>query len=106
MTWDSDLLVLPPINEAEAFGVVQLEALSYGLPVINTNLRSGVPFVSLNDLTGYTVEPSNSDELKNAIVKVISDTNNYSILSKNAIERSKEFSNEKMVEKYLKVYES
>ena len=103
---NSDLFVLPSINEAEAFGVVQLEALSYGLPVINTNLRSGVPFVSLNDLTGYTVEPSNSDELKNAIVKVISDTNNYSILSKNAIERSKEFSNEKMVEKYLKVYES
>ncbi len=102
----SDLFVLPSINEAEAFGVVQLEALSYGLPVINTNLKSGVPFVSLNNLTGYTVEASNSDELRNAIVKVISDPVNYSTLSKNAIERSKEFSNERMVEKYLKVYEN
>lgn len=102
----SDLFVLPSINEAEAFGVVQLEALSYGLPVINTKLKSGVPFVSLDNLTGYTVDPSNSTELRNAILKVISDPNNYSVLSKNAINRSKEFSNEKMVEKYMKVYEN
>jgi len=102
----SDFFVLPSINEAEAFGVVQLEALSYGLPVINTNLKSGVPFVSLNNITGYTVKPADVIDLKNAIIKMISDSSNYSILSKNALERSKEFTNEKMVEKYLKVYDN
>lgn len=103
---ESDLFVLPSINEAEAFGVVQLEALSYGLPVINTNLKSGVPFVSLDKVTGLTVRPADSSDLRNAIIEMISDPLNYTKFSKNALDRSKEFTNEKMVEKYLKTYAS
>lgn len=100
----SDFFVLPSINEAEAFGVVQLEALSYGLPVINTSLKSGVPFVSLHDITGYTVKPADVTELKAAILKMISDPLRFSQFSSNALVRSKEFTNEKMVQKYLNIY--
>jgi SPP1 gp7 family putative phage head morphogenesis protein len=64
----SELFVLPSINEAEAFGIVQLEAMSRGLPVINTNLKSGVPFVSLDCVTVFTVNPMNVVELKNSIL--------------------------------------
>lgn len=102
----ANIFVLPSINEAEAFGVVQLEALSYGLPVVNTNLKSGVPFVSLDGLTGFTVEPKNTIALKNAIEKIISSDNLYSEFSLNAYKRAKEFSNKKMVEKYLDIYEN
>ncbi|WP_312078146.1 glycosyltransferase [Chryseobacterium sp.] len=103
---NADFFVLPSINEAEAFAVVQLEALSYGLPVINTNLKSGVPYVSLNDVTGYTIEPENHIQLKNAMQKLIANPEVYAEFSKNALERAKEFTNEKMVEKYLDVYEN
>lgn len=103
---NADVFVLPSINEAEAFGVVQLEALSYALPVINTNLKSGVPFVSLNNITGFTVTPASSEELKQAIEKLILSPELYNTFSRNALERSKEFTNEKMVEKYLNVYEN
>ena len=100
----SDLFILPSINEAEAFGIVQLEAMSYGLPVINTKLESGVPFVSLNDFSGLTVEPKNINSLKNAIEKIIYDEYLYDQFSKNALERVKFFSIEKMAQDYINIY--
>lgn len=99
-----DLFILPSINEAEAFGVVQLEAMSNGLPVINTKLNSGVPFVSLNSITGLTVEPKNSILLKQAIEKIINDKDLYETYSKNSLERVKTFSREKMANSYLNIY--
>jgi glycosyltransferase involved in cell wall biosynthesis len=103
---NTDLFILPSINEAEAFGVVQLEAMSNGLPVINTHLESGVPYVSLNGITGFTIEPKSSAAIRNAIIRIISNKNLYEELSKNAIERSKEFTREKMAQSYLKLYNS
>jgi len=100
----SDLFILPSINEAEAFGVVQLEAMANGLPVINTNLDSGVPFVSLNDFSGLTVEPKCSKSLKSAIVKIIQNKELYELFSANAIERAELFTRRKMSETYLEVY--
>jgi len=102
----ADLFVLPSINEAEAFGVVQLEAMANALPVINTELESGVPFVSLNDFSGITVRPKDALALKYAIEKIISDKELYEQYSSNALERVKMFSREKMSEAYKEIYQS
>ena len=101
---NSDVFVLPSINEAEAFGIVQLEAMSNALPVINTNLNSGVPFVSLDGISGLTVKPGDSGDLRKAILKIITNEALYEKLSKNSLERSSEFSREKMTNSYLGIY--
>lgn len=103
---DADLFVLPSVNEAEAFGVVQLEAMANGLPVINTNLESGVPFVSLHDFSGITVQPKNAKELKGAIEKIIHDKELYELYSSNALQRVEMFSRQKMAEAYNEIYKS
>jgi glycosyltransferase involved in cell wall biosynthesis len=65
-----DMLVLPSVTPAEAFGFVQLEAMACGKPVISTSLPTGVPWVNE---TGIVVPPLDVDALRDAIRRLAGD---------------------------------
>lgn len=94
-----DVFVLPSIYKSEAFGIVILEAMVFGKPVISTELGTGTSWVNINNKTGFVVEPKNVNELFNKINLLLENKEIYKQFSLNAIERVKNFSIEKFLQK-------
>lgn len=100
-----DFLVLPSVSEAEAFAVVQIEAMAFGKPVINTRLPSGVPYVSLDGVTGKTVTPGNIHELAAAMQELAENGCLRKRYGENARKRVQEkYTQQAMAETYRKVF--
>ncbi|EGB13430.1 glycosyl transferase group 1 [Pseudodesulfovibrio mercurii] len=66
------LVCLPSVDRAEAFGLVQLEAMRYGVPLVSTAIPgSGVDWVNQDGVTGLVVPPGNAEALAHALQWVV-----------------------------------
>lgn len=102
----ADVLVLPSITKAEAFGVVQLEAMATGTPVISTNLPSGVPWVNRNGETGLVVTPGDVPALRHAIEVLLADPPLRSRLGAAGIARvHTDFTLDRMADRFVSLCE-
>lgn len=63
----SDVFVLPATQRAEAFGLVLVEAMAAGLPVISTELGTGTSTVNVHGQTGLVVPPQDVEALRTAL---------------------------------------
>jgi glycosyltransferase involved in cell wall biosynthesis len=63
----ADVLALPSVERSEAFGIVQIEAQSAGLPVVCTELGTGTSYVTQHGRTGIVVPPDDVAALARAL---------------------------------------
>ncbi|MBI2910192.1 MAG: glycosyltransferase family 4 protein [Chloroflexi bacterium] len=64
----ADIFVFPSLQEG--FGIVLLEAMSYGLPIVASNV-SAIPELVIDGENGFLVPPADPDALAAAITKLI-----------------------------------
>jgi glycosyltransferase involved in cell wall biosynthesis len=100
---NSDILLVPSLWE-EPFGIVALEAMANGLPVIASD-RGGLGEIIKNNEIGITCEPTIQNFIE-SIKKIISNETLYKILSMNCYEKIKNYSPEKIFEEYRKLFEN
>ena len=98
----SDVLVLP--SREEGFGLVLLEAMALGTPVVATNV-GGIPEIVEDRVSGILVEKDNPEQLASAISKVLEDEELRKAITENGREKAKRFTWEKMGNEIDRLYE-
>lgn len=101
-----DVFALPSITPNEAFGVVQVEAMACGKPVVSCALRSGVPFVNQDGVTGLIVPPRDAGALTVALRRLFGDDALRAQFGEAGCRRAtQEFEASVMVGRYWRLFE-
>jgi glycosyltransferase involved in cell wall biosynthesis len=95
----ADVFVYP--SSYEGFGLPVLEAMTCGTPIVTSNFSS-LPEIVAD--AGLLVDPTNTEELKEALLKILSDKEVAKTLSKRGKERAELFTWKKTAEKTLQVF--
>lgn len=102
-----DLYCMSSIYKTEAFGIVQIEAMSCGKPLIATNIpESGVSWVNEHGVSGINVSPMDGKELAEAMLQILDNPDVYQKFAEGSRRRFNEvFRLEQMVEGAMGIYE-
>ena len=101
----ADLFVLPACERSEAYGLVQVEAMAAGRPVISTELGTGTSFVNRHGETGLVVPPRDPQALAQACRELLADPERRRCLGAQARRRAlSEFGLDRMVQRVEEVY--
>ena len=103
----ADAFVLPSIATTETFGVAQIEAMAAGVPVVSTDLPTGVPWVNQHDASGLVVPPGDAGALGRALRELASDASLRVRLSAGARRRARDhFSRDRMIRSFRDVIDT
>ena len=87
---EADIFLFPSITTSEAYGLVQLEAMAYNIPIINTSLENGVNYLAPTNVA-ITCKKMNIDEIYKGIMELINNEKKYIKLSENSYHHMKKF---------------
>lgn len=90
-------------SHTESFGLVLIEAMSYGIPCVAYTSAQGANEIIDDGINGYLVENRDQDEMLEKINALIEDEKLRKKLGKEARSKSKEYSGEVVLEKWSKL---
>ncbi|WP_396600941.1 N-acetyl-alpha-D-glucosaminyl L-malate synthase BshA [Algibacter sp. R77976] len=98
----SDLFLLPSLTES--FGLVALEAMASGVPVISTN-TGGLPEVNIDGVSGFLSQVGDIEDMTKNALHILSDETRLKTFKDNARNEALKFDLHAIVPKYEAIYE-
>ena len=97
-----DLFLLP--SETESFGLAALEAMACGVPVIASDV-GGLPEVVVQGESGFLAPVGDVTTMTERAIDMLQDPVRHAALRQGAVTRAREFSVDKVVPQYERLYE-
>ena len=87
----------------ESFGIVLLEAFSYGVPCVAFDSAEGANEIISNNWDGYLIKDRDIDEMAKRVCHLIGNYSRRFIMGQNAIKKANKYSLEDVREKWIKI---
>ena len=100
---DADVFVLP--TNYEGFGIVYIEAMACGTPIVTTD-TPGISEIVKPERNGLLVKPKNPDSLAKGIIRILENRNLRSAISRNNKKDANYYSWQNIARKVKTIYES
>ena len=98
----SDLLLLP--SETESFGLVALEAMAAGVPVVSSNV-GGLPEVNIDGETGFLCDVGDIESMSRGCLTILENEASRMAFVERARDRAASFELQLILPQYMQVYE-
>ena len=87
----------------ESFGIVLLEAFSYGVPSVAFDSAEGAREIITNNWDGYLIKDRNIEEMAKRICRMIQNYGRRYVMGQNAIDKANKYSLEEVRDKWIKI---
>lgn len=98
----AEVVVMP--SHYESFGMVALEAMACGTPVIASEV-GGLAYLVRDGETGFTIPDQEPEELCDKISWILNDRELHEMMSARAVEYAQDYAWEKIAKQIVEVYE-
>jgi len=99
----ADIFCLPSSRKTESFGIVNLEAMASGIPVVGSNF-GGIPDVVKDGENGLLVPPNDIDSLVNALIKLLNNQKERKEMGLNGKNKAKMYSWDNIANETNEIY--
>ncbi len=100
----ADIFVLPSTHRTEAFGIVALEAMASGLPLVTTELGTATSHYNKDAVTGFVVPPCDAHALAESLSTLAGNAELRARMGQSAREHLKRFDLSTMLDAYETLY--